>query len=526
MLLQGGGVVSVGYKEKERRKSQESRLASLGALAVAAESFSGDNEEGQCEYVKGDFKNYCMKVVRFGVRDNWYCDECSNLSVDVAQESKMPHTVMESNSKAFHPLLNRVPPTKGSSNLNDQRIPKEIDDSRKWRNRKHVKHSSIPMGFYKAIQNAKVKFISTEEVCFTKHPKISFKASNSGPSSCRRSYAATLHPSSRKEVKDPYTSSSLTKPGVFKQPNAATVYSGLLAGNVSTTRDAVIVDKEANMRKKVPVSAALGVASDDSASYTANRMGNKIKLKALDFIQVDILINICKLLGACLAAAVRTTILDVRMDWSMIIILVTLLCVLINTLGLNFVVRCTVHWCGRQLAFETSEESAMWLALTSGGVFEVFGMAINVFDEIEAHFPCQVSYKVYDISKKMPFKLKLNLLPRRDAWPFQSDIPTCYDIGLYFFVGQFDRPSNKYFWLLEQVGSKDFVMQSCLGEVELLIYPSTQLRLDSQRIDGQPYFWGVFRRKKLRKPADIANVCHEAPQEQSSACSTSLAPFL
>lgn len=193
-----------------------------------------------------------MKVVRFGVRDNWYCDECSNLSVDVAQKSKMPHTVMESNSKAFHPLLNRVPPTKGSSNLNDQRIPKEIDDSRKWRNRKHVKHSSIPMGFYKAIQNAKVKFISTEEVCFTKHPKISFKASNSGPSSCRRSYAATLHPSSRKEVKDPYTSSSLTKPGVFKQPNAATVYSGLLAGNVSTTRDAVIVDKEANMRKKVP----------------------------------------------------------------------------------------------------------------------------------------------------------------------------------------------------------------------------------------------------------------------------------
>ncbi|XP_042441519.1 uncharacterized protein LOC122026864 isoform X1 [Zingiber officinale] len=438
-----------------------------------------------CHRCRRNFEHtYCMKVVRFGVRDNWYCDECSNLSVDVAQESKMPHTVMESNSKAFHPLLNRVPPTKGSSNLNDQRIPKEIDDSRKWRNRKHVKHSSIPMGFYKAIQNAKVKFISTEEVCFTKHPKISFKASNSGPSSCRRSYAATLHPSSRKEVKDPYTSSSLTKPGVFKQPNAATVYSGLLAGNVSTTRDAVIVDKEANMRKKVPVSAALGVASDDSASYTANRMGNKIKLKALD--------------GRENYATTSKRPAPEATNPPQILL---------------------IHPAENLL--NVPAPKVCWK-----GVFEVFGMAINVFDEIEAHFPCQVSYKVYDISKKMPFKLKLNLLPRRDAWPFQSDIPTCYDIGLYFFVGQFDRPSNKYFWLLEQVGSKDFVMQSCLGEVELLIYPSTQLRLDSQRIDGQPYFWGVFRRKKLRKPADIANVCHEAPQEQSSACSTSLAPFL
>lgn len=192
-----------------------------------------------------------MKVVRLGVRDIWYCDECSKPSVDVAQESKMPHTIMESNSKAFHPFLNRVPSTKGSPNLNDIRIPKNIDDARKWLNRKHVKHSSIPMGFYKAVQNAKVKFISTEEICFANHPNISFKASNSGPSSCRSSYAGMSYPSSRKGLKDPYTSSSLTKPGVFKQPNTATVYSGLPAGNVSTTRDAVIADKEANMRNKV-----------------------------------------------------------------------------------------------------------------------------------------------------------------------------------------------------------------------------------------------------------------------------------
>lgn len=78
-------------------------------------------------------------------------------------------------------------------------------------------------------------------------------------------------------------------------------------------------------------------------------------------------------------------------------------------------------------------------SISCRGVFEVFDMAIRVFDEIEAHFPCQVSYKVYDFSKQIPIKLKLNLLPRRDAWPFQSDIPTCYDIGLYFFAGQFDR---------------------------------------------------------------------------------------
>lgn len=201
-----------------------------------------------------------MKVVRYGVQDIWYCDECSKLSVDVAQESKMPHTIMESNSKAFHHFLNRVPSTKGSFNLNDQRIPKE-SKSRKWLNTKHVKHEAIPMGFYKAIQNAKVKFISTEEVCFTNHPKISFKASNSGPSSCRSSYGGMLYPSSRKGVKDPYTSSSLTKPVVFKQSNTATVYSGLPAGNANTTRDAVIADKEANARNKV--SGALLIPLDN-----------------------------------------------------------------------------------------------------------------------------------------------------------------------------------------------------------------------------------------------------------------------
>ncbi|XP_074565954.1 uncharacterized protein LOC141822407 isoform X2 [Curcuma longa] len=387
----------------------------------------------------------------------------------------MPHTIMESNSKAFHPFLNRVPSTKGSFNLNDQRIPKE-SKSRKWLNTKHVKHEAIPMGFYKAIQNAKVKFISTEEVCFTNHPKISFKASNSGASSCRSSYGGMLYPSSRKGVKDPYTSSSLTKPVVFKQSNTATVYSGLPAGNANTTRDAVIADKEANARNKVSVSAALGVISDDSASYTANRMGNKIKRKAID--------------GRENYATTSKRPAPEATNPSQILL---------------------IH--PDEKLLNVPAPKVCWK-----GVFEVFDRATHVFDEIEAHFPCQVSYKVYDISKQIPIKLKLNLLPRRDAWPFQSDIPTCYDIGLYFFAAQFDRRSDKYFGLLEHVGSKDFVMQSRLGEVELLIYPSTQLRLDSHRIAGHPYFWGVFRRKKSRKPADIANGCRAAPQEQTSAC--------
>ncbi|WOL14458.1 hypothetical protein Cni_G23238 [Canna indica] len=135
------------------------------------------------------------------------------------------------------------------------------------------------------------------------------------------------------------------------------------------------------------------------------------------------------------------------------------------------------------------------------GSFEVFDMVNHVYTEIQGHFPSQVSHKAYEIAKKLREKLKLNMLPRRVAWPklFELAPPTYNDIGLYFFSSISDRPREKYFRLLERIESQDCVMKTSIEDVELLIYSSKQLEEDCRRIDGETYLWGVFRNAKLRK---------------------------
>ncbi|WOL14454.1 hypothetical protein Cni_G23234 [Canna indica] len=135
------------------------------------------------------------------------------------------------------------------------------------------------------------------------------------------------------------------------------------------------------------------------------------------------------------------------------------------------------------------------------GSFEVFDIVNHVYSEIQARFPSQVSHKVYEISKNLPAKLKFNMLPRRDAWPkiFQFDPPAYGDIGLYFCPSLLERPREKYFRLLERIESRDCVMKTLVEDVELLIYPSKQLKEDCHRIDRETYLWGVFRHAKRRK---------------------------
>lgn len=62
-------------------------------------------------------------------------------------------------------------------------------------------------------------------------------------------------------------------------------------------------------------------------------------------------------------------------------------------------------------------------------------MVSHVYTQIQAHFPAQISIKVYDITKRFPEKLDFKVLPRKDVWPkaFQLDPPIDKDIGLFFF---------------------------------------------------------------------------------------------
>lgn len=136
------------------------------------------------------------------------------------------------------------------------------------------------------------------------------------------------------------------------------------------------------------------------------------------------------------------------------------------------------------------------------GTFDVFYEDFNVCCGIEAHFSCQVSYKAYEISKRIPKLMKFNVIPRACVWPriFQLDPPTYEDVGLYFLPSEIPGSKENYVRLLERMNSHDFALQSQIGDVKLQIYISTHLPLDSKRPVTQMYLWGIFchvRRKKL-----------------------------
>ncbi|KAF8389709.1 hypothetical protein HHK36_024228 [Tetracentron sinense] len=137
------------------------------------------------------------------------------------------------------------------------------------------------------------------------------------------------------------------------------------------------------------------------------------------------------------------------------------------------------------------------------GSFEILDRVSTgeFYDGFQAHPPGKVSRKAYEFSKQMPGILQFKLQPCCDIWPeiFHMDSPDGYDIALYFFPGDFERSKQRYVHLLELIEMHDWGMRSCLDGVELLIFSSKQLHVDSQRLNMQFYLWGVYRRVKDNK---------------------------
>ncbi|KAK8950530.1 hypothetical protein KSP40_PGU000251 [Platanthera guangdongensis] len=68
------------------------------------------------------------------------------------------------------------------------------------------------------------------------------------------------------------------------------------------------------------------------------------------------------------------------------------------------------------------------------GAFEVLDLFTQFHGTIHAHMSCQMSRKVYDISKHFPGTLEFKLLSRESVWPkkFKYNGPTNDYISLYF----------------------------------------------------------------------------------------------
>ncbi|KAK7828096.1 hypothetical protein CFP56_030536 [Quercus suber] len=99
----------------------------------------------------------------------------------------------------------------------------------------------------------------------------------------------------------------------------------------------------------------------------------------------------------------------------------------------------------------------------------------------------------------MPLVLSVELLPQSQilADLFQNDCPDLRDTALYFSHDDNIESSKEHVAsLFEQMEVQNSMMRSSFNGVELLIFTSKQLRVDSQnviaRLEAEYQFWGVF----------------------------------
>lgn len=117
----------------------------------------------------------------------------------------------------------------------------------------------------------------------------------------------------------------------------------------------------------------------------------------------------------------------------------------------------------------------------------------GLVDGIQAHPPCKVHSKVYELAQQLPKSLDFELLPRLKLWSdlFKADAPGGLDIGLYFLPSK--RNEQTYACLVKQLDQWDMLLRTHVHGVDLLISSSKHLEHNSQRINKKYFLWGVFR---------------------------------
>ncbi|XP_050277453.1 uncharacterized protein LOC126719016 isoform X3 [Quercus robur] len=139
-------------------------------------------------------------------------------------------------------------------------------------------------------------------------------------------------------------------------------------------------------------------------------------------------------------------------------------------------------------------------ATWKGGFFVTNSTPKNFLGGFKAQLPPSISHRASEFSGKMPLVLSVELLPQSQilADLFQNDCPDLRDIALYFSPDDNIESSKEHAAsLFEQMEVQNSLMRSSLNGVELLIFTSKQLHVDSQnviaRLEAEYQFWGVFR---------------------------------
>lgn len=131
------------------------------------------------------------------------------------------------------------------------------------------------------------------------------------------------------------------------------------------------------------------------------------------------------------------------------------------------------------------------------GNFEVldFPYADRICEGFLAHPSVKMSSKAYEFARQIVGVLQFRVHAYRAFWPeiFQSDCPDANDIALYFYPGKIERSRKQYACLLKFIEKHDLMLRSCMGRLELLVFPSKLLHVDCQKLGGSYFMWGVFR---------------------------------
>ncbi|XP_078155093.1 uncharacterized protein LOC144551136 isoform X2 [Carex rostrata] len=120
--------------------------------------------------------------------------------------------------------------------------------------------------------------------------------------------------------------------------------------------------------------------------------------------------------------------------------------------------------------------------------------------ELVAYLPLQVSAKLYRAIGALPSKLQMQMVSRFSVWPKQleSKFPNLEDIGVYILPSErrFELKCNHLLRLL--YSGEHALKMNVNAQLELVVHSSQLLAENSQRIEGDLFFWGFFWKHKMR----------------------------
>lgn len=141
------------------------------------------------------------------------------------------------------------------------------------------------------------------------------------------------------------------------------------------------------------------------------------------------------------------------------------------------------------------------------GCFEIYrgGKLFDLWEGIQAHVSTCASPKVVEAANKFKNRIVLYEVPRLSTWPihFQEHGVTEDSIALFFFARDLESYDKFYKVLLDNMMKNDLALKGNVNGVELLIFPSNQLPIISQRWNMLFFLWGVFRGKKANCLQDL-----------------------